>query len=152
MCIRDRFTSWGSAGSGDGQFDVAMGVAVNAFGEVYVVDNSAHRIQRFAQTGMGVDDGQSNAFNDLAPGTYLVSELVPDNWTLDDITCDGGSPVEYGHAVSVTLAAGNNVTCTFSNSYTAPDTTPPTVTINQASGQADPTSSSPINFLSLIHI
>ena len=140
------FTSWGSAGSGDGQFDVAMGVAVNAFGEVYVVDNSAHRIQRFAQTGMGVDDGQSNAFNDLAPGTYLVSELVPDNWTLDDITCDGGSPVEYGHAVSVTLAAGNNVTCTFSNSYTAPDTTPPTVTINQASGQADPTSSSPINF------
>ena len=140
------FTSWGSAGSGDGQFDVAMGVAVNAFGEVYVVDNSAHRIQRFAQTGTSVDDGQSNAFNDLAPGTYLVSELVPDNWTLDDITCDGGSPVEYGHAVSVTLAAGNNVTCTFSNSYTAPDTTPPTVTINQASGQADPTSSSPINF------
>ena len=30
--------------------------------------------------------------------------------------------------------------------YNAPDTTPPTVTINQASGQADPTSAGPINF------
>ena len=30
--------------------------------------------------------------------------------------------------------------------YNAPDTTAPTVTINQASGQADPTSDSPINF------
>ena len=29
---------------------------------------------------------------------------------------------------------------------TVPDTTPPTVTINQASGQADPTNASPINF------
>src|SRR5213596_3245245 len=31
-------------------------------------------------------------------------------------------------------------------SFTPPDTTPPTVTINQAAGQADPTSASPINF------
>src|SRR2546422_11339246 len=31
-------------------------------------------------------------------------------------------------------------------SFTPPDTTPPSVTINRAAGQADPTSSSPINF------
>src|SRR5438105_2052676 len=31
-------------------------------------------------------------------------------------------------------------------SFTPPDTTQPSVTINQAAGQADPTSASPINF------
>src|SRR5205823_11961056 len=31
-------------------------------------------------------------------------------------------------------------------SFTPADTTPPSVTINQAAGQADPTNSSPINF------
>src|SRR5213596_810164 len=31
-------------------------------------------------------------------------------------------------------------------SFTPPDTTPPTVTINQTAGQADPTNASPINF------
>ena len=69
---------------------------------------------------------------------------MPDGWTLDDIACDGGSPVENGNAVNVTLEAGDDVTCTFSNSQL--DTTAPTVTINQAAGQSDPTGSSPINF------
>src|SRR5437867_3218385 len=47
-------------------------------------------------------------------------------------------------------AAGNTNTASTSTdnsvSFTPPDTTPPTVTINQAAGQADPTSTSPINF------
>src|SRR5438034_6831000 len=49
-----------------------------------------------------------------------------------------------------TDAAGNLNTASTSTdnsvSFTPPDTTPPTVTINQAAGQADPTSASPINF------
>src|SRR5256886_9575627 len=49
-----------------------------------------------------------------------------------------------------TDAAGNLNTASTSTdnsvSFTPPDTTPPTVTINQAAGQADPTSTSPINF------
>ena len=136
---------WGSEGTGDGQFDMPTGVAVSGAG-VYVTEYEGHRIQRFSQMGATLDDGQSHAFNDLATRTYLVSELVPADWTLDDITCDGGSPAESGSTVSVTLAAGDDVTCTFSNTYNAPDTTAPTVTINQASGQVDPTSASPINF------
>src|SRR5439155_1313325 len=47
-------------------------------------------------------------------------------------------------------AAGNLNTASTSTdnsvSFTPPDTTPPTVTINQAAGQTDPTSTSPINF------
>jgi TM2 domain-containing membrane protein YozV len=45
-----------------------------------------------------------------------------------------------GNASLASTSGDNNVT------YNAPDITPPTVTINQASGQADSTSNSPINF------
>src|SRR5262249_34200209 len=48
------------------------------------------------------------------------------------------------------FAIGNNGTPSIASTIlvhpAAPDTTAPTVTINQASGQADPTSASPINF------
>src|SRR5437870_3209711 len=43
------------------------------------------------------------------------------------------------------LGNGNTASTSTDNSVTF-DTTPPTVTINQAAGQADPTSASPINF------
>src|SRR3989442_5946395 len=49
-----------------------------------------------------------------------------------------------------TDAAGNGNTASTSTdntvTFNAPDTTPPSVTINQAATQADPTSSAPINF------
>jgi tripartite motif-containing protein 71 len=38
---------WGSFGSSDGQFDRPAGVAVDAFGNVYVADAGNERIQRF---------------------------------------------------------------------------------------------------------
>ena len=46
-------------------------------------------------------------------------------------------------SISVTTSAG---TASSASSFTVGDTTPPSVTINQAAGQADPTSASPINF------
>src|SRR5439155_716123 len=45
--------------------------------------------------------------------------------------------------ISVTTSGG---TASSASSFTVGDTTPPTVTIDQAAGQADPTSSSPISF------
>src|SRR5438046_4600331 len=45
--------------------------------------------------------------------------------------------------ISVTTA---DSTASSAGSFTVGDTTPPTVTIDQAAGQADPTNSSPINF------
>lgn len=50
-----------------------------------------------------------------APGVYAVSETVPDGWQLDSAVCDDGSPV-----TAIDLEAGENVTCTFTNSRTGP--------------------------------
>ncbi|WP_263405599.1 prealbumin-like fold domain-containing protein [Wenzhouxiangella sp. AB-CW3] len=50
----------------------------------------------------------------LPPGTYAVSETVPNGWRLDSATCDDGSPVS-----AIELEAGESVTCTFNNSQRA---------------------------------
>ena len=52
-------------------------------------------------------------------------------------------PGTYNFLVTVTNAAGLSIT---SSVAVTPDTTPPTVAINQAASQVDPTNASPINF------
>jgi Domain of unknown function (DUF5011)/HYR domain/PKD domain/NHL repeat/6-bladed beta-propeller len=42
---------WGTAGSGNGQFLNACGVAVDSAGNVYVADQNNQRIQKFSSTG-----------------------------------------------------------------------------------------------------
>ncbi|MDH3308224.1 MAG: hypothetical protein OEO77_11985, partial [Acidimicrobiia bacterium] len=55
------------------------------------------------------DNGQEDS-GDLDPGTYSVSETVPDGWELKDVTCsDDRDPA------AIELAAGETVTCTFHN-------------------------------------
>ncbi len=44
-------TKWGSAGTGDGQFGWAYGIAADASGNIYVADSGNHRIQKFSSTG-----------------------------------------------------------------------------------------------------
>src|SRR5437763_1411052 len=41
-------TTWGSSGTGDGQFDFPFGVATDGSGNVYVADHGNHRIQKSA--------------------------------------------------------------------------------------------------------
>jgi tripartite motif-containing protein 71 len=53
-------TTWGSQGSGNGQFNHPSGVAVASSGRVYVADQSNHRIQEFrwvADVGGGTTGG-----------------------------------------------------------------------------------------------
>ncbi len=50
------------------------------------------------------------SFTDLNPGNYDVSETVPDGWSLESASCDNGDD-----PANITLAAGEAVTCTFSN-------------------------------------
>ena len=75
------------------------------------------------------------------PSTYTVA--------VSGMTTDGSviATIPAGRAAD---AAGNVNTASTSTdntvSFVAPDTTPPTVTINQAAGQGDPTSASSINF------
>jgi Bacterial Ig domain/Bacterial Ig-like domain len=105
--------------------------------------------------------------------TVVFSESVT-GFTSADITFTGtagattatvtGSGATYNVAVSgmagngtvrPTIAAGsaadaagngNTASTSTDNTVTYTDTTPPTVTINQAAGQADPTNASPVNF------
>jgi len=44
-------TTWGSSGTGNGQFANLTGVAVDASGNVYVADTSNNRIQKFSSSG-----------------------------------------------------------------------------------------------------
>jgi len=46
----------------------------------------------------------------LVPGTYSVAETVPTGWDLTSAVCSDGSPI-----TSIDLAAGETVTCTFTN-------------------------------------
>src|SRR5262249_7691545 len=59
-------TTWGSSGSGDGQFSFPEGVATDGSGNVYVADTGNDRIQKFDASGtflstwgsFGSGDGQ----------------------------------------------------------------------------------------------
>ncbi len=70
------------------------------------------------------------------------------NFTLSAVASGNGTLVPSIAANRVTDLAGNNNTASTStdNSVTLNDITSPTVTINQASAQSDPTSTLPINF------
>lgn len=59
-------TTWGSLGSGNGQFNHPQGIAVDSNGSVYVADTNNHRVQKFSPDGLlitkwgsqGSGDGQ----------------------------------------------------------------------------------------------
>lgn len=50
----------------------------------------------------------------LAPGTYTVTQDLVPGWTLVDIDCDTGEEVDLdARTATITLSAGEDVTCTF---------------------------------------
>ncbi len=55
-------------------------------------------------------NGGSNTSAYLVPGNYSVSEIALAGWTLTTAICDNGDVPS-----AITLAAGQNVTCTFTN-------------------------------------
>ncbi len=73
-----------------------------------------------------LDAGQSFTYNDLTPGTYTISETVPNGWDLTSINCndpDSGTTYTTTDAV-VDLDEGENITCTFVNTQTEPPDIP----------------------------
>ncbi|RXZ51067.1 hypothetical protein ESP57_04595 [Agromyces fucosus] len=70
----------------------------------------------FALTG-SADPWESDL---LEPGTYTIEELGETNWTLQSLQCVGSNGVVYDDGLAtITLLAGEVVTCTYVN---APDT------------------------------
>jgi tripartite motif-containing protein 71 len=79
---------WGSPGSGNGEFSLPFGVAVDSSGNVYVADESNNRIQKFTSSGVflttwgsfGSGDGQFNGPEGVAvdptSGNVYVADMI----------------------------------------------------------------------------
>jgi hypothetical protein len=105
-----------------------------------------------AVTGFDLDDLSLtlNGGADLLTGAQTLTTGDNITWTLNNLS---GITAAQGAYLLTLTAAGSGITDSAGNALAGDatdtwvmDTTAPTVTINQASGQADPTSSSPINF------
>jgi hypothetical protein len=59
----------------------------------------------------------SRSFSDLATGTYVITESAAAGWTLTGLACTGGtvSLNQTARTASITLAAGQAIACTFTN-------------------------------------
>ena len=64
-----------------------------------------------------LDDGQSETFLDVLPGTYAVTETVPSGWDLTDLVCvdPTGDSSDAGATATIELDPGETVTCTYTN-------------------------------------
>jgi hypothetical protein len=71
-----------------------------------------------------LNDGATHTFTNVAAGTYTITEGLPAGYTVTDIVCGDadstGNP--FARTATVSLQAGETVTCTFSNlrTFTAP--------------------------------
>ena len=67
----------------------------------------------------------------LAPGNYSVAELATAGWDLTNTVCSDGSPI-----TEITLAAGETVTCTFTNTRLTGDLTVSKTVVGDVAGAA----------------
>ena len=78
----------------------------------------------FGSGSFTLDDGETEVLGSLPPGeTYTFTETVPAGYELSDISCVGtdGAVVDLdADAVAVTPDAGEDVTCTFTNTALGP--------------------------------
>ena len=79
-----------------------------------------------------IADGETISL-DVVPGTYTSTETVPDGWVLSSIVCDDDDSVGDRTTATATfeVAAGETVTCTFTN------TSPATLTIEKVTDPVD---------------
>ena len=130
----------GKPGSGDGQFVLPAGLAVDSAGNVYVTDRTAHRVQKFDSdgnfltkwgsfgTGNGEFNGPADVAADSANNVYVADESnnriqkfgQPSlllTKTVDDDTPQAGQRITY------TITVDNNNTISATNAVIS-DTLP----------------------------
>jgi uncharacterized repeat protein (TIGR01451 family) len=69
----------------------------------------------YDEGGFSLGDGDQDESGDLEPGSYTVSENVPEGWDLTDIDCGEENVETEGSEVFIDLDAGETVTCVFEN-------------------------------------
>jgi len=125
-------------------------------GSITIIKNAApDAAQDFAFTTTGglsdfsLDDdadatlSNQRTFDDLAPGSYTVTESATAGWTLTSITCSAGGSVNLaGRTATVTISGSENVTCTYVNTRQGEGTQPsgggPTVTPREGTLAGNP--------------
>ena len=99
-------TTWGSEGSGDGQFSAPWSVAVDASGSVYVLDFTAGRVQKFTADGdyltqwgtVGGNPGEFSYPEAIATDPVTEAVYVADTWNhrVQKFTSTGGFLQQWG--------------------------------------------------------
>ena len=97
--------TWGSPGSGEGQFNVPNGISVDSAGNVYVADFYNNRIQKFTSdgkfitkwgsegSGKGQFNGPTGVDVDSAGNVYVADW---DNNRIQEFTSDGKFILQWG--------------------------------------------------------
>lgn len=116
--------------------DIADGTAVGAaLLQTFDFDLSGDFAtdEQFTLDGNGDDtDGTASSETfEVRPGAYTVQETVPDDWNLDSAVCTGGQDPSV-----LTVAPGQTVECTFTNSPDPADVTIRKSVVNVASDYA----------------
>ena len=98
-------TQWGSFGTADGMFDTPSGIAVDAAGNVYVVDTGNNRVQKFGAGGayittwggFGTGDGQFKSPHGIeidGSGNVWVADTT--NQRIQEFDSGGGFLSKWG--------------------------------------------------------
>ena len=119
------YTLSGDGSGGEPHEVIDCGTCLPAKGSVTIVKQAVPQVsgQAFAFGGglgaFSLTGGQSRTVSELEPGSYDVTETLPEGWKLSRITCvdpDGGSTVNLATSTArVDVDPGEHVTCTFLN-------------------------------------
>ncbi|MFN8473722.1 MAG: choice-of-anchor Q domain-containing protein [Anaerolineae bacterium] len=128
-------------------------VTINqAAGQVDPTNSSPiHFTVVFSEPVLGFGNTSVTLTGTAGATTAVVTQIAPNDGTTYDVAVSGmttnGTVTASIAANKATDLAGNgNTASTSTDNMVTYDTTPPTMTINQASSQVDPTNSSPIHF------
>ena len=104
-------------------------------------------------TFTGVDVALSGTAGNLAGATKVITLVSGNTYTvaISGLTTDGTVIASIPAGGVQDLVGNTNSASTSTDNTVTFDTTGPTVTINQAAGQADPTSAQPINFTAVFN-
>jgi hypothetical protein len=117
--------------------DDEPGVANIAGGDVMFTFTFSEAVTGFAADDVTVTGGTKGTFTAVS-GTVYTLAVTPDANSTANITVDVG--------VAVGVDFNGNPNTAAAQALQAVDTTAPTLTINQATGQADPSSNKPVHF------
>ena len=120
-------STWGSTGTGNGQFSFPIGIALDKSGYIYVVDSENHRIQKFDSDGnyvtkwgiFGVGNGAFKAPTGIAidndsvyvsdMGNYRIQKFDLSGNYISKFGERGTGQSQFNSSVSVCVDASHNL-------------------------------------------